>query len=184
MFGRTSKLFSFLRTHVSLCVCLALALAVVMFIFGNSLQNGEASGQMSGAVSAILKAIFDPHDHIADADFEHFVRKLAHFTEFFWLGMAVCGVLDGLVGGKSPLLSARPVGSGLFFLLLVAVCDEWIQSFTGRGPSVRDVVLDFSGALCGLALMALAVRLIVRWRQGAKKKAALKTATGGRNAKR
>lgn len=158
----TRKILATLRAHLSLCICLALTLAVVLFIFGNSLQNGEQSGAASGWVSAILKAIFDPKDAIDPQTFEHFVRKLAHFTEFFWLGMAVCGVLRSLIDGKAPLLSRAPVGSGLFFLLLIAVCDEFIQSFTGRGPSVRDVMLDFCGAVCGLAITALLVYAVTR----------------------
>lgn len=165
MSAQPSAFRSFLRRHIALLLCLVLTFAVVAFIFGNSLQSREASGTASGFVSTILKTILDPNDQLSAEKLEHFVRKLAHFTEFFWLGMSVCGVLAGLVGGDRPLLSSCPVGSGLFFLLLIAVCDEWIQSFTGRGPSVQDVVLDFGGALCGLVFTALFSRWIAAVRQ-------------------
>jgi len=48
----------------------------------------------------------------------------------------------------------------LFGTLLAAVTDEFIQSFTGRGSSVRDVVLDFCGALTGMLLTFLLAELI------------------------
>ncbi|MBQ7339146.1 MAG: VanZ family protein, partial [Clostridia bacterium] len=85
--------------------------------------------------------------------------------EFFWLGMALCGVLIGASRkseGVAPLLSHPPVCGALLFSLLTAVTDEYIQSFTGRTSSVSDVLLDFSGALCGLGLTALTVYLVRR----------------------
>lgn len=33
----------------------------------------------------------------------------------------------------------------LFFVLLLAVSDEFLQSFVDRRSNVRDIVLDFSG---------------------------------------
>ena len=46
------------------------------------------------------------------------------------------------------------------FLSMVFIKDEFIQSFTGRGSSVRDVVLDFCGALTGMLLTFLLAELI------------------------
>jgi hypothetical protein len=42
------------------------------------------------------------------------------------------------------------MGYVLFASLLCGVLDEFLQSFTGRGTSVRDVMLDFGGALIGI----------------------------------
>lgn len=48
----------------------------------------------------------------------------------------------------------------LFFLLAVPVCDETLQYLSpGRSPEVKDVLLDFSGALCGFLLVFLIDRL-------------------------
>ena len=37
--------------------------------------------------------------------------------------------------------------------LLAALTDETIQIFTGRGPQVQDVWLDFAGGAAGLLVM-------------------------------
>ena len=48
----------------------------------------------------------------------------------------------------------------LFFLLLAALTDETIQIFTGRGPQVQDVWLDFAGGAAGLLVMLALVQLL------------------------
>ena len=61
-----------------------------------------------------------------------------------------------------PRLASVRASELLFFALLCAVADEFLQSFTGRTSSVRDVLIDFGGALCGMLLTMLVVRG-VRW---------------------
>ena len=41
----------------------------------------------------------------------------------------------------------------LFFLMAAALTDETIQIFTGRGPQIQDVWLDFAGGFTGLLVM-------------------------------
>ena len=144
-------------------ISLVAVLLVLGFIYGNSLQNGEESMQTSGAVVEVVKPIVDPEDQIAEDLFSTIVRKLAHFTEFFWLGMALCGVRIGAQAW--PRLSRLRASETLFFALLCAVADEFLQSFTGRTSSVRDVLIDFGGALSGLLLTMLAIRGVVWLRQ-------------------
>ena len=48
----------------------------------------------------------------------------------------------------------------LFFLLLAALTDETTQIFTGRGPQVQDVWLDFAGGTAGLLVMLALVQLL------------------------
>ena len=47
--------------------------------------------------------------------------------------------------------------------LLVSFLDETIQIFSGRGPAVKDMWIDLSGAVLGL-LLALLLRLLFRKR--------------------
>ena len=143
-----------------LWVSLAAVVLVLCFIYGNSLQNGEESMQTSDAVVEVVKPIVDPKDQIEDETFSNIVRKLAHFTEFFLLGLALCGVQIGV--SAYPTLPRLRVSDALLFLLVCAVADEFLQSFTGRTSSVRDVLIDFGGALCGMLLTMLVVRG-VRW---------------------
>ena len=79
---------------------------------------------------------------------EHFVRKLAHFTEFFVLGLELAVLFCSF--------SSKPI----LFSLLVALTDETIQLFTGRGSQVKDVWLDFFGACTGYFMGMVALRLI------------------------
>lgn len=80
-----------------------------------------------------------------------FVRKLAHFTEFFVFGI--------LLTATSCTYTSRPhrrILSLLFFALFTAVSDETIQMFvSGRFASLSDVHLDFFGALVGIGIALL-----------------------------
>ena len=80
----------------------------------------------------------------------HLVRKLAHFTEFFCLGCVLALLLP--FRGRAQLLAG---GLGM----LTGFIDETIQIFSGRGPAIRDVWLDFSGAAAAILILA-AVRLL------------------------
>ena len=136
-------------THEKKARLLRIALVVTLcLIWGNSLLGKEDSAALSGGITAWLRSIGLP---VSDL----FVRKSAHFCEF------------GLLGCELTLLFWLKSGIGLqngcnaaFAALLAAVTDETIQSFTGRGSSVRDVVLDFTGALTGILLLSLALKQI------------------------
>ncbi len=127
---------------------LRLALLVTLcFIWGNSLLGREDSASLSLGFTAWLRSIGLPVS-------EHFVRKSAHFCEFGLLGVetALLFWLRGGLGFQNGVNSA-------FACLLAGVTDETIQSFTGRGSQVRDVVLDFSGAL-----LAILISSALAWR--------------------
>ena len=80
---------------------------------------------------------------------EFYVRKAAHMTEYCILAIAIS--FPFYVYGVR----------GIWLILLAgAVCvgfaglDEYHQSFVnGRGPSVRDVCIDSSGAAIGILLV-------------------------------
>ncbi len=126
------------------------------FIFGNSFASVEESVSISGGVTAFLKGLLDPQGHMDDELFHHLVRKVAHFTEFFILS-ALYALLRSLLSQplRDKLLLLAP-----FAGLLTAVCDEFIQSFTGRGSVVRDVILDFFGVLTAFAMISACLFLL------------------------
>ena len=140
-----------LRNRRAIVLLSILTGLMIAFIWGNSCLSREASGAQSGRLTAFLMGILDPNGRIPEESFHHFVRKMAHFTEFGLLGTLVGSLVRriGLLTGRK--LRSLPV----LLVLLVAVTDEYIQYFTGRGSMVTDVVLDFSGALFGLGLVAL-----------------------------
>ena len=59
------------------------------------------------------------------------------------------------------VLRRYPVFMILFCLLSTAVVDEFIQSFTGRTSNVKDILIDFSGAVVGV-LLAVCIAAVVR----------------------
>lgn len=126
-----------------------LATLIVCFIFHNSLQGSEISNGRSGLVAAFLKGLLDPADRFEEESFHKFIRKAAHFIEFAGLGLCLGGMAADLGRWQNRVYRSFPV----LLALLTAVCDEFIQQFTGRTSAVKDVVLDFSGALSGMLLI-------------------------------
>jgi len=122
------------------------------FIFYNSLQDANES---SSATYAFIRYIA-PLLNIFSIDtnsqyFGHFIRKLAHFTEF-----TIQSVLINITFIKYRVKMKKFYIYTLFFGLLTAVTDEFIQLFSdGRSSQVSDVLLDFSGVVAGLLLTAL-----------------------------
>ncbi len=130
---------------VIITVLIVLATA---FIFSNSLKNSEESNAASGVILELVKPILELiTDSEAQASF--IVRKGAHLTEFFLLGFLVLSAVTE-IKKKLPEI----VGFGFFYVLSVAVTDEFIQSFSDRTSSVRDVLIDFTGAMLGFAAYA------------------------------
>lgn len=143
-----------------------LIVATLVFIFGNSLDSREESSDKSGFVTEIITPILEIFMGKGNVT-EHFVRKLAHFTEFFILG-AESAVLAFLIlrRGRVGVLSC------LLFGVLSALSDETIQLFTGRGPSVADVWLDFGGFVTAFFIVFLpyAIFRITKFVKAFKKK--------------
>ena len=137
----------------------------IAFIWSNSLKNGVESGEDSGRVFNTVSKITEFFGFGTPIS-EHFIRKAAHFTEFAILSALFCADLVCLravsFGQKvyvsvPLLLCSVPAGA------LIASADEFLQSFSdGRGPSVKDVLIDTSGALC-TTLIFVAIFILVRF---------------------
>ena len=135
---------------VSLGACLLWCAVIFRFSLSSGSDSAVTSGRVLAFCNGVLEALHLPLRFTAVA-----VRKLAHFTEFFVLGVLLMQTLTLHGFGHAELL-AEPVA------LLVAAVDETIQAFVpGRAPSVLDVLLDLSGALCGsLSFLALCLLLL------------------------
>ena len=116
------------------------------FIWINSCLTQDASGEESGNIYnfclPILNFIFG-EGVITHAIF----RKLAHFSEFFLLGLEI-NYLYFLINGVKKERLAEVISAGLF----VAVIDESIQILSKRGPAVVDVLIDYSGYILATAI--------------------------------
>ena len=116
-------------------------------IFSFSLQNGDESGKLSGGIVAWLVDWVFPDD-FAHVELAHFlIRKAAHFTEYFILGILMSLTIREAKWNLS-WLKAWMLGTG------AACCDETIQLFSdGRAGQITDVMLDSSGVLTGCILI-------------------------------
>ena len=135
--------------------CIIIAAILLAFIWGNSMLPRAQSSDLSVWAMGILNKIFSA-DVTAEGSVEGAgaLRKIAHFAEFCALG-AVLSILFWQIIKDKRIMTLSLALSGVF----VALFDETIQIFSGRGPLVSDVWLDISGYAVGCAI-ALAVVLL------------------------
>lgn len=148
---------------VKCIIFLIVTLAFMVFIFSMSAENGPQSSSLSGKVCRKIGEIFVPgfkqESAAAQAAFiesiTFVVRKAAHMTEYAILAILWCTTLGTLgVRGKKRVLTAFLIAFGY------ACTDEFHQRFVpGRGPSPVDVMIDSSGAVIGLLLRSLILRI-------------------------
>lgn len=139
-------------------VLVILIVLTLLFIWGNSLFDREHSAKESGFVLELLTPVFEIFLGKGNVT-EHFVRKLAHFSEFCVLGAELLWFFSLKEAGKEEL-SFRVLLLSLTHSILSALTDETIQIFSGRGPAIADVWLDSAGAASGILLAYLAIRII------------------------
>lgn len=119
-------------------------LAVIAFIFSNSMQVASDSSAKSGTLLEWANNFLSIFGLTMT---EHVLRKLAHLAEFALLGLCLLGTVCAF----TPHV-LRNLTVPLFLGLLIPVLDETIQLFVaGRSSEVKDVLIDFSGVLIGIA---------------------------------
>jgi VanZ family protein len=136
------------------------ALLVMYMIFSFSAQDSTESANLSYKVSYDAVTLVDKtldleltqNQIIRCINKIHtYVRKCAHFSEYCLLAITVAFPLF-IYGVRGLWLF---LGTGLICVGF-ASSDEFHQIFvSGRGPSVRDVLIDSSGALLGILLVKL-----------------------------
>lgn len=164
------SVFSTVRTaQVKKYIFLALTIAWMIVIFMFSHSPGDESGETSREVGRLFCKIFVPgYEEMAFEEQEelallldHPIRKLAHFTEYMILGALMVGIPQ--FSEKSDYWKCGLIVWGA--ACLYAVSDEVHQLFVpGREGALKDVLLDSTGALAGVLLGLLIVRIIVRLR--------------------
>ena len=135
-----------------------LLLATVAFIWSNSLPSILESKATSLEIVEVVKPVLEPIVGPGNVT-DRLVRKLAHFVEFGVLG---CELMLLVIVRKRRGL--QPIVNCLFAGLLVAVIDETIQIFSGRGSQVQDIWLDFASAVTGIIFVLLLHWVIAMFR--------------------
>lgn len=134
------------RKYLYMFLILTLLINAIIFYF--SFEDGETSNTTSQKVEDVVEEVLGEGHKV---NIYVFVRKMAHICEFAML--AIVSFSFVIILKRDYHISL--FGYHLFYLLAVAVGDEYIQSFRGRTSSVGDVVIDFSGALLGIGLTFL-----------------------------
>ncbi|MBQ8189181.1 MAG: VanZ family protein [Lachnospiraceae bacterium] len=131
------------------------AIVVMVMIFRFSGQEGVDSSALSYKVSKVIvqvadevldKNLTEEQIEIYAEKYQYYVRKLAHFAEYFILAVSVAFPLYVYGMRGFPLV----VFAGAFCIGF-ACLDEYHQSFVaGRVASKKDVVIDSCGAFLGI----------------------------------
>lgn len=139
-------------------VLIATIALTVCFIFVQSMLSPETSSEESDAVGEFVGGIIPPETKPGEF-IQINIRKIAHFSEFALLGLEISLYALFFHRKKSFILMSYA------FALFIALIDETIQLFSGRGPSIFDVWLDFFG-FATLAMIVYAVAFAVRFFRG------------------
>ncbi|MBS7297711.1 MAG: VanZ family protein [Eubacteriales bacterium] len=134
---------------------LILAGIVTVFIFSASSQTAQESSELSQGLLHFLMLFLGK---IGITITHLFVRKAAHFTEFFMQSLFLSLSAFYSLKGLKPYIS-NIVLTGL----LTACLDEFSQHFSlGRSAQISDVLIDFSGTMCALILLCVVEKLSKR----------------------
>lgn len=126
------------------------ALIWTIVIFSFSLQPANQSANLSGGIlTRLLEWLRQWTGLMVPLDTVHnLFRKLAHFCEFFLLGVFAGNFFSSV--GK-PRIRALGYGGVIAFL------DESLQFFTGAGRAMRfsDMLLDTFGVLAAILFLRI-----------------------------
>jgi VanZ family protein len=122
-----------------------------MFIFSMSIdkQSNErtlaASRVITSKINISKQDTLDYETTIRKVNFV--LRKGAHFLLYFFFAAII-----SLVAIKFGATFSEAAGYILFFCLLVANLDEFIQNYMNRTSQVGDCLIDLAGATFGVVL--------------------------------
>lgn len=125
-----------------------MVVAWMALIFSFSAQQGSTSGSLSGSIVDFILSVIQfmlPSANINRETLHFLIRKGAHFTVYLVLGgLSAHALSSHQIKGWKRFLYA------LLISTLYAISDEIHQGFVpGRGPSIRDVLIDSAGAATG-----------------------------------
>lgn len=120
----------------------------MVVIFNLSSQPAHQSNKLStGVTQVIVETVAKVAPNTNFDISNHIVRKNAHFFAYLILGVVVMNAIRG----KS---------LSLLICVLYAIWDEVHQMFVpGRGPGVKDVFIDSSGAAVGILVCLVIMRI-------------------------
>ena len=120
------------------------SLLIMGMIFFFSSQTGDRSSSLSSHFAMIFYPLF------GEEGAQFFVRKAAHFTIYFVLGMNV--YLSFRFSGHS---KKKAFFCSILVCFFYASFDEWHQAWVeARSGQFKDVLLDSSGSILAALLLS------------------------------
>ena len=122
----------------------------LILIYSLSAETGDQSGSLSDGILLSIAKLLKISDTKAFVDtFGFFIRKLAHFTEYFILYILTYECFKEYNCPKLIVVS-------VLFCVLYASFDEFHQLFVdGRCGQLSDVMIDSSGSIVSCFLWRL-----------------------------
>lgn len=123
-------------------------------IFYNGTRQGEISQKSSKEVIKVASMVMMVPEATIDnpsiqfSDLNYYVRKNAHFFQYFIFSMLLCAAIRDF-----KLYKVSEIFLVLFLMLFFPVLDEFIQKFVpGRTSNVLDIIIDFSGGTLAMII--------------------------------
>ena len=150
-----------MKINIIRTILIILLLCTFWVIFGFSSQNSEESTGLSMKISRIIINIVFPNNTDIQKEekaksIEHTIRKLAHFSIYFVVGILLISLfLTYNLKNIDRYFLSQIIG------IIYATSDEIHQSFTpGRSPQFTDVLIDNLGVFTGIIIILLLFKLI------------------------
>ena len=160
-----------------------ITIGIMVMIFCFSAQTRDKSNGLSEEITKILikikrwldsfipatgkKEEFTEGTYSLFDDLNHYVRKLAHLTEFAFLGAALLSHFKAWSTYLDNKFTLLKMLWALLVGMLYAATDEIHQLFvSGRGAQLKDVMIDSCGVLLGILILRLIILKCDRKRAG------------------
>lgn len=156
-------------------IYIIISIAIMGIIFYFSAENSQMSNTSSGNFKKIILNIISPvlPDKAVSFIMEY-IRKIAHFTLYFSLGLSTALTAKEIHQFKyaDRRVSVKAYIYAFAFCIIYSVSDELHQYFVpGRSCKLTDVLLDSCGALTSILLVCIISTIIhLRCKNGAAAK--------------
>ena len=140
-------------------VFLVFIVLVTSIIWVNSILPADVSSVQSGFVVSTISNILSFFNiHINDETLSYFIRKSAHFGQFFVLGIFWFGYLFYRLKSLNYIAVLA-----IIFCLATAVIDESLQLFSdGRAFQVTDIIIDLFGSMMSISALYFTRYIIIK----------------------
>lgn len=162
-----------LRNKKRIIITLLIVLGIMVMIFYFSSKVREDSDGMSRGIARFLLPLFEKLSDLFGSsdssagssslsltggsmldDLNYYIRKMGHLSEFALLGGALMLHADSVSRYMEKLRLKTDALIAVSVSILYAISDEVHQIFVqGRGPGVKDVFIDSTGAVIGCMIV-------------------------------